>query len=258
MWTAITREVSESLGQCALTHLPRVPLEVGRARAQHAEYEAALRRLGVRIVRAPPAPDLPDAVFVEDLAVVLDRGAIITRPGAVSRRREIPGIAQTLIGLGWIQFLESGTLDGGDVLRLGKTLYVGNTSRTNDAGIRELERIAGDRGWQVRTVAVRGCLHLKSAVTRVGDGTLLLNPAWLPAGVFAGFQRIEVDPTEPYAANALLIGDTVIYPQHFPRTRARLDACGLRVLPVPCDELAKAEGAVTCCSILFDYAPPAE
>ena len=124
--------------------------------------------------------------------------------------------------------------------------------------MRDLERIVGPRGYQVRAVDVRGCLHLKSAVTQVADQTLLLNPAWLPVGALGDFERIDVDPAEPYAANALRVGDAVIYPRHFPKTRARLEARGVRVVTVPCDELAKAEGAVTCCSILLDYAGPVE
>jgi dimethylargininase len=252
MWTAITREVSASLAQCQLTHLPRVPLDVHRARIQHAEYEGALRQLGVRIVRAPPVPNLPDAVFVEDIAVVVDEAAVITRPGAASRRPEIPGIADALAPYRRLLYINSpASLDGGDVLRIGNTFYVGLSQRTNPEGAAQLHRLLAPWNYQVQALEVRGCLHLKSAVTPVADGLLLVNPAWLPPDAFSGLDRIEVDPAEPYAANALRIGDAVIYPAHFPRTRARLKARGIRVLPIPCDELAKAEGAVTCCSILF-------
>jgi dimethylargininase len=253
MWTAITREVSGAIAQCELTHLPRVPLDVARARLQHAEYEAALRHLGVRVVRAPAVPNLPDAVFVEDIAVVVDEAAVITLPGAPSRRPEIPGIADALAPYRRLLHIEgSARLDGGDVLRVGKSFYVGLSQRTNPEGVAQFRCLLAPWDYQVQTIAVRGCLHLKSAVTQVAEGTLLLNPAWLPDGAFRDFERLEVHPKEPYAANALLVGNTIIYPQHFPRTRRLLEARGIHVRTVPCDELAKAEGAVTCCSIVFD------
>ena len=187
MLTAITREVSDSLGRCELTHLPRVPVDVGGPAHNMRNTRRRCGSWGCRLSGAPAAPELPDAVFVEDMAVVLDGGAVITHPGAISRRREATGIAEVLSGFGWIQFIEDGTVDGGDVLRIGRTFYVGRTGRTNEAGIRELERIVGPWGYQVRAVDVRGCLHLKSAVTQVADHTLLLNPAWLPVGAFGGF-----------------------------------------------------------------------
>ena len=252
MFLAITRAVSVSLGRCELTHLKRLPIDVARAVAQHAAYEEALRSLGVRIVRATPAPDLPDAVCVEDTAVVVDEGAVMTRPGAPSRWDEVAGVAETLGKFRALRFLEGdGRLDGGDVLRVGRRVFVGRSGRTNAAGIGQLRELMGAWGYQVEALEVAGCLHLKSAATQVAEGVLLVNPAWLAKGAFAGLQRIEVDPSEAYGANALWVRDRVIYPEHFPRTRARLVHRGIRVLPVPCDELAKAEGAVTCCSIML-------
>ncbi len=256
MLTAITREVSASLARCELTHLARVPLDVGRARAQHAAYEEALRGLGVEVVRARPEPELPDAVFVEDTAVVVDEGAVITLPGARSRWGEVGGVAEVLGRYRELRFIAGeGRLDGGDVLRVGRRIFVGRSSRTNEAGIEQLRQFLDAWGYQVEAMAVTGCLHLKSAVTQVGEGMVLVNPAWLAKGTFAGMERIErieVDPAEAYGANALCVAGQVIYPEHFPRTRARLERRGIHVLPVVCDELAKAEGAVTCCSIMFE------
>jgi dimethylargininase len=182
---------------------------------------------------------------------------IMTMPGAKSRWPELAGVASALMrrmGLASIDSEESpgARLDGGDVLRIGRALYVGRTARTNERGIERLRELSGMWKYDVHSVDVHGCLHLKSAATAVSNTTLLVNPAWLPSDAFAGFERINVDPSEPYAANALRIGDTLIFPAHFPKTRARLEARGFNVITVPCDELAKAEGAVTCCSILFE------
>jgi dimethylargininase len=143
-----------------------------------------------------------------------------------------------------------GTLDGGDVLRVGRTLYVGRTPRSNPEGIRQLAAIAANAGYDTRPVAVSGCLHLKSAVTVLADNLLLLNPAWVDA---AGFPSdvLLIDPAEPFAANALRIGHTILHAAEFPATRARIEASGFTVLPVSAGELAKAEGGVTCCSILL-------
>ncbi|HEY4329495.1 MAG TPA: arginine deiminase family protein, partial [Phycisphaerae bacterium] len=148
MLIAITRAVSESLDRCELTHLPRERMDVALARTQHAAYEQALRQLGAQVVRAREEPELPDAVFVEDAAVALPDAVIITRPGAPSRRQEVPTIVDILskyAQLEWIQ--EPGTLDGGDVLMVGKSIFVGRTLRTNDAGIQQLQKIAGTHGY---------------------------------------------------------------------------------------------------------------
>ena len=252
---AITRPVSPSIVRCELTHLGRVPIDLARAEAQHAAYEEALRALGCRLVRVPGAPDLPDAVFVEDTAIVLDEVAILTRPGAPSRRPETEAVAEGLARYRPLRrVVDPGTLEGGDVLRAGRTLFVGQSSRTNAAGLAQLREHVAGFGYQVVPVEVRECLHLKSAVTLVAPGTFLVQPAWVARDWFAGATFIEVDPREPFAANALLVGDGVIYPDVFPLTRLRLEAKGLRVVTVDVSELQKAEGAVTCCSVILEQA----
>ncbi|HZE87906.1 MAG TPA: dimethylargininase [Verrucomicrobiae bacterium] len=252
---ALTREVSPSITRCELTHLAREPIDLETARREHAAYERALAALGCEVVRIPGAPELPDAVFVEDAAIILDGAAIVTRPGAPSRREETPAVAE-VVGryLPLLRMAGPGTVDGGDVLRLGKTLYVGRSARSDAAGIAELARLAGPLGWRVEGVELRGCLHLKSAATEVGDGLVLANPAFVDPAAFAPAEVIEIDPAEPFGANALRVGDAVIHPLAFPRTRARLAARGLRVVEVAAAELAKAEGGVTCCSLIL--APP--
>ncbi len=250
---ALTREVSPTIIRCELTHLARTPIDVARAREQHAAYEALLTRLGYDVRRVLALPDHPDAVFIEDTAVVLPALAVITRPGAESRREEVEAVAEALAAhRALARITAPGTLDGGDVLCTGRTLFVGRTARTNDAGIAQLAAFAAPHGFTVRAVDVTGCLHLKTAVTEVADGTLLVNPAWIPAGTFDGFTVIPVDPGEPMGANAVRAGGALIYGDAYPRTKARLEAAGLTVHTVDASEVAKAEGAVTCCSVLVD------
>lgn len=250
---AVTRGVSPAIVRCELVHQERQPIDVAAARRQHQEYEEALAGLGCRVQALPADPDLADSVFVEDTAIVLDEVAVITRPGAASRRPETAPVAQALAPYRRLVSIESpGTLDGGDVLRIGRTLYVGRSARSNQAAIDQLATALAPYRYDVRGVAVHGCLHLKSAVTAVGDGVVLLDPRWVDPGVFTDTRSIEIDPRERGAANALRIGDRVIYPASFPETRRRLETAGIGVTVVDVSELQKAEGAVTCCSIVFD------
>lgn len=253
---AMTRAVSASLGQCELTHQDRIPIDLSIARRQHAEYEACLERLGCELIRLPEEPELPDAVFVEDTAVVLDEIALITRPGASSRRLEIESVVAALQPLRDILRIESpGALDGGDVLVVGKDIYVGLSSRTNEAAVDQMRQWLAPYGYRTHSAEVKGCLHLKSAVTAVSATMLLVNPAWIDFEVFDGYDLVEVHPDEAYGANALRIGEIVIYPLAFPRTAERLEHRGIRIEFVDLSELAKAEGAVTCCSLVFAKGP---
>lgn len=254
MWFAITREISGAFQDCQLTHLPRVAIDLERARAQHDAYEWALVELGCTVRRVNSGAGMPDSVFIEDAAVVLREGAVIARPGAESRRAETPAVAEALarFGLSHRDIQEPGTLDGGDVLVVGRNVFVGASRRTNAAGINQLRQIVTRLGYRLRAVPVQDCLHLKSAVTAVAPKTLLINRNWVAADAFGDLRLIDVDDDEPHAANALLVGDVVICAAAFPKTRARLERHGLRVKVVDVDELAKAEGGVTCCSLLFE------
>ena len=253
MRLAITRQVSAALGDCLLTHLERRPIDVELARRQHAAYERLLAELGYEVRSLPAEPELPDSVFVEDAAIVLDEAAIVTRPGAAARRPETASVAAALEPHRRLLSVEApAVLDGGDVLRLGRTLWVGRTERTSEAGVEQLGALVAQLGYSVVAVPVGGCLHLKSAVTEVGENTLLLNPAMVERQLFGDSRLIEVDPTEPMAANALRAADVVVLPAHHPRTRRRLEREGLQVRPVEATELAKAEGGVTCCSLLIE------
>lgn len=253
MKIAITREVSRSVVNCELTHLARTPIDVTRAREQHEGYRAALRSLGVEVICLPEEPDLPDSVFVEDAAIVLNEVAVLTRPGAESRRAEVESIARALEPYRrLLRITAPGSLDGGDALTVGKVLYVGLTLRTNAAAIEQLRVLLNPFGYAVIGVPVTECLHLKSAVTQVDEKTLLINPAWADKKYFAGFDFIDIDPSEPYAANALMIGDALIYPTAFRQTAKRIEGLARTTVRVEADELGKAEGAVTCCSLIFD------
>jgi dimethylargininase len=253
---AITRQVSPNIARCELTHLERQPVDYARAAAQHGEYEQALRSLGVQIIQLPAEANLPDSVFVEDAAIVLDELAVITRPGAASRRPETASIAAALQPYRPLLYIQPpATLDGGDVLRLGRQLFVGLSSRSTPAAIEQLGELLEPYGYCLEGLHLRDCLHLKSAVTQVAPQTLLINPRWLGEGelarAFTGWQIIEVDPQEPFGANCVWLAQGLIYPLAYPRTRARLESAGLRVVTVDASELAKAEGGVTCCSLLF-------
>lgn len=252
MWIAITREVSSALDHCELSYVPREAIDVARARAQHGDYQRALETLGCRVLTLPAEPALPGSVFVEDVAIVLDEVAVMTRPGALSRRAEVASVADVLRGHRRLLAIGApGTLDGGDVMRVGRTLYVGESARSNAAGIAQLRALLGAHGYVVQGVPTHGCLHLKSAVTQLGSDTLLLQPEWVDRDRFAGLRVIEVDPAEPHAANVLRIGDVLVMPASFPRTRQRLLDAGFHVTAVDVSELQKAEGAVTCCSLVF-------
>jgi dimethylargininase len=252
MLFAYTRAVSPALPHCELTTLDRQPIDVERAIAEHEAYESMLRRLEVRVRRLPATPKLPDGVFVEDAAVVFDELAVITRPGAESRRPEIASVARMLAALRPLACIEApATLDGGDVLVLGHRVFVGLSSRTNQAAVEQLAALLHPIGYVVIPVTFTGCLHLKSAVTPINDHLLLLNPEWVEPSVFRDVRAVEVDASEPHAANALAINGVVLHPSQYPRTRAMLEAEGISVAAIDIAELGKAESGVTCCSLIL-------
>lgn len=251
--TAITRAVSPSINQCELSFHRREPIDVGKAIEQHKAYQNCLAELGVEVVSLPAEPDLPDAVFVEDPAVVVDEVAIISVMGAPSRRPEARSLAATLARYRTIKFLaEPATLDGGDVMRIGRILFVGLSQRTNQEGIAQLSDILRPYGYRVEPIEVKGCLHLKSACSHLGQDSVLVNRLLIDVGRLHGFKLIDVAEGEDAAANALLINDVVIMPASFPRTRALLEGRGFQVRTLDLSELQKAEAGVTCTSLIFN------
>jgi dimethylargininase len=258
MLTAITRAVSPAIVHCELSFIDRKPIDLARAQEQHRAYEKLLEKLGANVVSLPAERELPDSMFVEDPAIVLDELAVILPLGTETRRREAPSLAQALSKFRKLEYvILPGTLEGGDVLRIGRKLFVGLTKRSNAEGIRQLAAILAPHNYEVLAVPVTGCLHLKSAVTSLGRNTLLGNRPWCDTVAFSGYDWIDVDPTEPHAANALALGDTIIFPASFPRTRARIEARGFHVTPLDISELQKAESGLTCSSLLFAYPNPA-
>ena len=250
---ALTRDISPRFNECEITHIDRTPIDLKIARAQHRAYVNTLKQIGCNVLELPAEADLPDSVFVEDTAFILPETAIITRPGADSRKPETDSIIQALSPhIQLIHVCEPATVDGGDVLVLGKKIFIGLSTRSNTNAIDQLNELLGEYGYTVTGVELRGCLHLKSAVTRVDDKTLLINRGWVDTRHFEQYMLIEVDPSEPYAANCLPIGNSLIYPTSFPRTQAKLEAQGYKIVSVDVDELAKAEGAVTCCSLIIE------
>jgi dimethylargininase len=253
MHLAITRDVSPRFNECELTHIDRTPIDVNAAQSQHHGYVQALKELGYAVLELPPERDLPDSVFVEDTAVILPDVAVITQPGADSRKPETKSIAQALRPYRELVFIESpGSVDGGDVLVLDKNIYVGFSTRSNQAAVDQMNEKLSKYGYRTQGVEMHDCLHLKTAVTRVDDKTLLINRKWVDVENFEGYDLIDVGESEPFAANCLPVADAIIYPVAFPLTGAKLLARGYKLKPVVVDELAKAEGAVTCCSLIVE------
>jgi len=250
--TAITRAVSPAIVDCELSFIPRQPIDLQIAREQHHSYEQLLEKLGACVVSLAAEPDLPDSMFVEDPAIVLDELAVILPLGTESRRLEAASLAEAISKFRTLAYVAlPGNLEGGDILRIGRKLFVGVTKRSNAEGLRQLAAILVPHHYEVIPVRVTGCLHLKSAVTCLGRQTLLANRAWFDPAPFSGYDWIEVDPAEPHAANALALGNTVIFPASFHGTRARVEARGFDVTPLDISELQKAESGLTCSSLIF-------
>lgn len=250
--TAITRPVSATINDCELSFHARQRIDVAKAAAQHEAYENCLAKLGVRIVSLRAEPDFPDAVFVEDTAVVVDEVAVISNMGAKSRRPETASVAETLMHYRLLNFLvEPATLDGGDVLRIGRSIFVGLSHRTNRDGVNQLRELLGAFDYRVQPVEIRNCLHLKSACSYIGNDTVLINRSWINPEPFRQFEILHVPEDELAAANVLLIGDIVVLPTSFPKTGALLENRGFRIQTIDLSELQKAEAGVTCASLIF-------
>ena len=253
MLTAITRAVSPALAECELSFIERIPIDMEKARAQHHAYEQALASLGANVISLPAEAELPDSMFVEDPAIVLDELAVVFPLGTETRRREAESLAKAIAPFRKIEHVKlPGTVEGGDILRIGKKLYAGVTARTNENGIEQLRKIVTPHGYEVIDVPVTGCLHLKSAVTYLGGNALLANRSWFDTTPLASYEWIDVDPSEPHAGNALALSGSVVFPVSFPKTRARIEARGFKVLPLDIAELQKAESGLTCSSLIFD------
>lgn len=248
--TALVRYPGPRLAAGIVTHITRRPIDVNRARRQHEAYVAALAAAGWRIRPLSPADDQPDAVFVEDTVVVCDDLAVLARPGARQRRAEVPGAEKAVreLGLEIARIEVPGTLDGGDVLQVGDTVYVGRSGRTNEDAFCQVARLLGGLGRRVVSVPVTGCLHLKSAMTALPDGTLIGLPGQVDTSVLPG---LRVAP-EPAGAHVLPLGENrVLLAASAFRTADRLAADGYDVTRVDISEFEALEGCVTCLSVLI-------
>ena len=253
MSNAIIRSISPKMANCELTHLERQPIDIQLAISQHKVYEDTLRQLGYQIIQAEAAPHLPDSVFVEDCVVVLDELAILTHPGAESRREEVEGLVAALKPFRELHYIQpSSIIDGGDVLVIGKQIWIGLSNRSDESGVEQFRNITAPYNYSVEGVRVTGCLHLKSAVTQVAEKTVLINPNWIDASLFKNFNIIKTHPDEPHAANALLLNQAVIFPKAYPLTAQKIIDAGIKIIQLDNSEVIKAEGALTCCSVIFD------
>jgi dimethylargininase len=248
--TALVREPSSMLAEGIVTHISRTPVDVALARVQHAAYVDALAASGWMVEHAPAADDCPDSVFIEDTVVVCEDLAVLTRPGAPSRRAEVAGVAEAIrsLGLRTARIQEPGALDGGDVLQVGHTVYVGRGGRTNGEAIRQLRGLLAPLGRTVIAVPLRNVLHLKSAVTALPDGTFVLLPELVPAELFPVVRPVA---EEAGCHVVPLGGDRVLIAASAPRTAGLLDDLGFTPVVVDISEFEKLEGCVTCLSVLL-------
>jgi dimethylargininase len=251
--TALVRAPSSKLAEGIVTHLARSPVDIALAREQHAAYASTLAAAGWLTEQVPAAEDCPDSVFIEDTVVICADLAVLTRPGAAVRRAEVGGVAQAIasLGLRTAKIEAPGTLDGGDVLQAGTTVYVGRGGRTNADGIRQLRSLLAPLGRTVVAVPLGNVLHLKSAVTALPDGTFLLLPDLVPAALFPAARPVE---EESGCHVVPLGGDRVLVAASAPRTAGLLADLGFTPVVTDITEFEKLEGCVTCLSVLLPAA----
>lgn len=255
---AVTNVPSPLLYLGVRTFADEAAVDYAIALRQHEAYRSALERCGCRVISLEVNRDHPDSVFVEDTALVLDEVAIMMSPGAASRRDEPRGIEPTLREYRTVVCVEPpATIDGGDVVREGKQLYAGESQRTNEAGISALAALSRTHGYEVTSIPVFGCLHLKSACSALPDGRFLVNADWIDVSPLPRDRLVQVPDSEPWAGDVLVIGERIIVSDAFPETIALLEGQGWEVVPVGVSEFAKVEGGVTCLSLVFNEQTPA-
>ncbi len=253
MTIAITRLPAASIANCELTFIDRVVIDYAKAEQQHRAYREALEACGVAVVTLPTADALPDSVFVEDTAIILDEVAIITPMGIASRRPEPALIEAELARYRPLAHIRlPATIEGGDVMRLGKAIFVSPSTRTNAAGIEALRQLAAPYGYSVTAVTLRDCLHLKSACTALDDRTILVNSAGVDTTLFDGYELVEVAADEAGAANVVRANGSILMNSQYPQTAAIIEQQGYQVCAVDTSEFTKAEAAMTCMSLIVE------
>jgi dimethylargininase len=249
---AITREPSPQMDAGERTYIGEEAIDAALALSQHEQYQDALEQCGARVVRLPGSRELPDCVFVEDTAIVLDEIAVLMSMGALSRRDEVPVVEAALRDFRTLARVQlPAKIDGGDVVRCGRDVFVGLSQRTNEAGVNALREILAPFGYSVVGVPVLHCLHLKSACSALPDGRLLVNSQLIDVTSLRERELVQVPEAEPLAGDVLVIGQRIIVSDAFPETMALLSSFGWDAIPVSVSEFAKAEGGVTCLSLVF-------
>lgn len=254
MMHALTLTPSESMNEtnCELAFMAPQPIDTQLAREQHRAYRQCLEDLEFDVTCLPPNEALPDSVFVEDPVVLLDEVAILTMPFSPSRKGEVRNIEPAIRELRRIEKITApGTLEGGDVLKIGKTLYVGLSRQTNQEGFSQFRGFVEPFGYTVVPVRTHGSLHLKTAVTALDNSTLLMNSEWIDAAPFSKFETVSVPKEEAFAANVIVRGPHVLMHEGFFRTRMLVEARGFEVHTLDISEFLKAEAGLTCMSVLY-------
>ena len=252
MPTALTRQPAPSLCRCEVTHVESRPIDFALAQRQHRCYGQALQGQGVNVMTLPSDHSFPDSVFVEDNAIIFDEAAVLTSMGVVSRRGE-PNLMKSVLSeyRPIVQVSPPAMIEGGDVIRLGKALFVGRSRRTNQAGIEILREIAKPWGYKVYPIEVNGCLHLKTACSPLNHDTFLVNPLWINIEALQRYHVLSVSEIEPFAANVLSVEHRVLASASHPRTNEMIEALGYDVTALNISEFMKAEGGVTCLSLII-------
>jgi len=254
MLNVLTHLPSPSLEQCELTFLNSEPINIKKALKEHEAYREMINSCGANVIVIDKNIDLPDSVFVEDPIIVFDEVAILTSMGVESRRKESATMEQVFLKYREIKRIElPSKIEGGDVLKIGKQIFVGKSTRTNAQGIRDLREILTPYGYEVIAVKVAGCLHLKTGCTALDDKTLLINPEWIDSKVFTGFRQIIVPREEPFGANILKINEIICMNEAFPKTIELVVSLGYKVKSTDITEFVKAEAGLTCMSVPFNY-----
>jgi dimethylargininase len=249
---ALTHVPSPNMQQCERTFVDDQAIDYELALRQHAGYQEILTTCGAEVVTLDVNRSMPDCVFIEDTAIVLDEVAVMMSPGAESRRNEPRGIESVLRRYRAIERISlPATIDGGDVVRAGTSLYVGASLRTNLAGIDALRELLRPHGYSVTALPVRECLHLKTACSALPDGRFLVNADWIDVSPLPQSRLIHVPLAEPWAGDVLVVGERIIYSDAFPQTGEMLGVFGFQTASVSVSEFAKAEGGVTCLSLVF-------
>ena len=254
MTTAFTRSIPSSFASALVSEPTGATIDVALARTQHAAYERGLARLGISVITLPAIEAHPDCCFVEDCALVVDGVALVTRPGADTRRGETSTVSDALARHASLRRIEQmmapATLDGGDCMRVGRQIFVGLSGRTNADGVERVRETFGPEGFSVVPVVLSDVLHLKCVCSPLGDRRILLADRSIAAATFDGLEIVVAPEDETYAANCLFWNEKALVASGFPETRARLERAGIEVIALDTSEIRKADGSLTCLSLV--------